>query len=67
MYYFKPKNKGEFLSHVLMSLREVQKYTVYDLKSERYYIFLDDLTLLVATKKDYIWDLNIYGLNKLKE
>jgi len=63
---FRPKGESEFLTYVTSGLREIQLYSLYDIKSKTYFIFLRDLTLLVATLKSSSLDLNDIPLHILE-
>jgi len=64
-YFFKPKTEEEFLTYVILGLREIQLYSFYDLSSKTYFIFLRDLTILVATHKSISIEMSAMNLNLL--
>jgi len=63
--FFKPKSEKEFLTYIVMGLREIQLYSFYDLKNKVFFIPLRDLTLLVATPKNSSLDLKGIKLHVL--
>ncbi|GFD82391.1 hypothetical protein KUL118_52530 [Tenacibaculum sp. KUL118] len=65
-FCFRPKVASELLTYVTSGLREIQLYSLYDIKRKTYFIFLRDLTLLVATLKSSSFEIGDCPLHILK-